>query len=176
MSKASKRRSRLVKRRAQVLAQQQPPIVPPEPPPGLPEVVASGMAAQLTRSYSGPIPPPEMLREFNAVDPGRAAKLMQLAEDQTRHRMALEKSVIRSDIYKSWAGLASAFLITMTSLGLGTYLIVNGHSIEGSVFGGASIAGVVAAFIYGTASRKAERVEKQQSMAGKGKPKVPARR
>lgn len=117
-----------------------------------------------------------MLREFDAVDPGRAGKLMQLAEDQTRHRMALEKSVIRSDIYKSWAGLGSAFVITMTSLGLGAYLILNGHPIEGSIFGGASIAGVVSAFIYGTATRKSERVEKQKAMAGKGKAKVRARR
>lgn len=101
---------------------------------------------------------------------------MQLAEDQTRHRMALENSVIRSDIYKSWAGLASAFTITMTSLGLGTYLIMNGHPVEGSVFGGASIVGVVTAFIYGTATRKSERVEKQKVMAAKGKPKPPARR
>lgn len=176
MSKASKRRNRLAKRRAQVLAQQQPPTISVEPAAGLPTIVAAGMAAQVTRTYSGPVPPPEMLREFDAIEPGRAAKLMQLAEDQTRHRMSLEASVIRSDIYKSWAGLASAFVITMTSLGLGAYLILNGHPVAGSVFGGSSIAGVVTAFIYGTATRKSERVEKQKAVTGKGKSKAPTRR
>lgn len=111
-------------------------------------------------AYSGPIPHPAILKQFDDLDPGRAAKILALAEDQSRHRMHLERTVITSDIWRSWAGLASGFLIAIIFGGLGTYLTINGHEWAGGTIATTPVVGLVGAFIYGTHSRKVERREK----------------
>ena len=161
------KRSRRNKRQPKIVVRSNPAPSPLGDGLGLPPSIAGAMAAQVTRTYSGPIPPPEILREFDQVDPGRAAKLLQLAEDQTRHRMDLESRVIKSDLRRSWAGLACAFLITMTALTIGGGLVYQGHSIAGTMFAGLGLTGLTGSFIYGTRSRRAEREAKQKLVTGK---------
>src|ERR1700733_12152413 len=76
---------------------------------------ASGMPPQLLaafaeqRSYSGPIPPPEMLKEYDAIVPGSAGRILDTFHNQSHHRIELENKVINSDISRSNWGLATGF-------------------------------------------------------------------
>ena len=160
MSKRSRRRKR------------QPKVIVKVDQPGLdgqtlqlPQQIMTAFG-QVTRTYQGPIPPPEMLAEFDRLDPGRAAKLLNLAEDQTRHRMSLEQQVIQSDIRRSWWGLISAFAITTTTVLVGGGVVLAGHDVAGTILGGTGLAGVASVFIYGTLSRRQERVEKRKLVSG----------
>src|SRR5512133_1016795 len=58
--------------------------------------VSSVTFQQSTSVYSGPIPSPEMLDEYNKIMPNGADRIMSMAEEQSRHRMKLESQTITS--------------------------------------------------------------------------------
>ena len=49
---------------------------------------------EVTRETSGPIPPPAMLREYEDISPGLAERLANMAEDEAKHRRAVENKLI----------------------------------------------------------------------------------
>lgn len=108
-------------------------------------------------SYSGPIPLPTMLEEYNRIVPGSADRILRMAEEQTTHRHSLEKKVIGTDSRNSLLGIISAFIISLAALALAAYAIHLGQVGAGTFIGTTSFAALVAAFIYGTQSRKTER-------------------
>lgn len=57
--------------------------------------------AEISHSFSGPLPPPEVLCRFEEVVHGSAERIIKMAEEQTSHRKELEKKVIDSDIARS---------------------------------------------------------------------------
>ena len=44
--------------------------------------------------FSGPLPPPEILYQYNRIIPDGADRILSLVEKQQSHRMYLEKTVI----------------------------------------------------------------------------------
>jgi uncharacterized membrane protein len=129
-------------------------------------MLSSQVIGQLS-AYSGPIPPPELLKKFDELDPGRAARLMNLAEDQSRHRMNLEKYVIGSDVRRSWAGLVSALLIAAAVVFVGWDAVRLGHPGSAATIITVGLSSLVGTFIYGTSSVRRERTEKARIMSGR---------
>ena len=113
-------------------------------------------------SYSGPIPPPELLAGYDAIDPGRAGKILQLAEDQSRHRMGIEWRVINSDIFRSWAGMACGMIFGLSILAAGTWLVYLGHDTAGATIITGTLVTGAGVFVYGRKSQTAERERKAQ--------------
>ncbi len=50
------------------------------------------------QSFSGPIPPPSMLREYNTVDEDFSNRIITMAESQQSHRIELEKKSVEAAI------------------------------------------------------------------------------
>ncbi len=121
---------------------------------------------EITQSFSGPLPPPLVLREYNAIIPGLAERIVAQAEQQTEHRIRLETRVINADILKSWAGLICGLIVSLTCIGSGVTCILYGHDWAGTTIATGAVVGLVSTFIYGTAVRKAERTEKTKTLAG----------
>lgn len=96
-----------------------------------------------------------------------ADRLLTMAEKQSDHRISLESRVIKSDIRKSYLGLGAAFVIAMTGIIVGGWLVYTGHDAAGSAFVGAFLTGLVGVFITGTIVRRNERIEKTKIMVGK---------
>lgn len=48
--------------------------------------------------YSGQIPPPHLLRQFDELIPGTAARIIQWAEDEQRHRQAMEREAQAANV------------------------------------------------------------------------------
>lgn len=111
-------------------------------------------------AFSGPLPPPEILKEYQKILPGAADRIITMAERQMAHRHTLERSVTQSDIWKSYLGMMAAFLIAMSGIGAGSFLVYWGHDWAGVGFFSTSLVTIVTVFITGTASRRAERLEK----------------
>lgn len=66
------------------------------------------------RHFSGPLPTPALLKEFDDVVPGCAERIIRMAEEQAKHRQLLEKTVIIGDSKRAnqglWVGGTIAFL------------------------------------------------------------------
>lgn len=85
-----------------------------------------------------------------------------MAEKQSDHRQYLEKRVVDADVRRAYLGVACAFVITMTVIASGFYLVLNGFGIYGTVFTGLGLVSLAGTFIYGTQSRKEERQRRDQ--------------
>jgi len=112
-------------------------------------------------SFSGPLPHPEILRQFEQVSPGAAERIIKMAEEQSLHRRELEKKVIESDISQSKWGQRLGFVISMTGLVVSALVAIYGNPIAGTIIGVGTIASLVGVFMYGTNSRKQEREKKE---------------
>jgi uncharacterized membrane protein len=118
-------------------------------------------------TFSGPLPHPQILKEFEETVPGSAERIITIFEDQARHRMALESKTITSDIRRSWGGLGAGYSIGVLVIVLGFVAIMHGHDAAGSVLATTGVSGLVGTFIYGTRLKKSERLDRAKIMAGK---------
>ena len=50
------------------------------------------------KKYQGPIPPPEVIQELDALVPGTAAQLIKLIVDESEHRRTLESKAMDANI------------------------------------------------------------------------------
>lgn len=168
MSKRSRRNSQQIQRRAEAiatkrLATQSITTVGPGMQSNAPGTITA--FSQQISSYSGPIPPPEILQGYDDLDPGRAGRLLQLAEDQSRHRMEIEKLVITADIKRSRDALRNATALGFVGLvGLvgGLAAIFYGHDVAGASAIATVLGGGAVTFITGRLSQAKERERKQE--------------
>ncbi len=120
-------------------------------------------------AYSGPLPHPAILEKFEQILPGSAERILKMAESQSEHRQCIEKVVIRSGSRNSLLGIVSALLISLGFLAVAWFAIRNGHAGAGTFLGTINIVGLAGIFVYGTASNRRERLERnRQNTQGSG--------
>ncbi len=119
-----------------------------------------GVVVQREQSFSGPLPPPEILGRYNDILPGAAERIIQMAEKQAAHRQALETVAISSDASRSKWGQIFGFIVATIGLVVSCLLGIYGSAIAASVMGAGTLVALVSVFIYGSKTRKNERLEK----------------
>lgn len=114
--------------------------------------------------WSGPLPPPETLREYEEIIPGSARAIFETAQDtrrlvaaQSEHRMKLEKTVIESDVRSAVTGQWLSFIVMMTAMLIGAYIIQIGKSAEGFATIIAAVGALTGLSIYAVRTRSEER-------------------
>jgi len=109
--------------------------------------------------YSGPMPHPSTLEEYEKVYPGAAKIIFDSFQEQNKHRIAMEKDVIRTGNEREILGIWFGFIIAMTTIVGGIYVYTK---VEGAEWfgGGLSFSGLallVGAFIYSKRSEANDR-------------------
>jgi uncharacterized membrane protein len=110
--------------------------------------------------FRGPLPPPEMLQQYNSIVPGMAERLLQAFEDQASHRRAMDEKTLTLNFRLARVGQVSAFVIGVAALGSGTYLASIGHSVTGIAVMFGTIGSMVGAFLW--TGRRGKRPEGQE--------------
>lgn len=123
------------------------------------EKIESAVAALMVeRHFSGPIPSPEVLAGYENIKPGFADRILSMAERQSSHRQAPEKSQSEAAIRDSRLGVIFAFLIGIGSLLSAVVISIvalnNAGVIVGGLLGVTGIGSIVGTFIYGTRLKK----------------------
>ncbi len=116
----------------------------------------------MSRSFSGPLPPPELLERYNDALPGAAERIFKMAEKQQEHRQAIEKKVVFGNTSSQTRGNYLGFLVSMTAILGGIWLIYMGKETTGLVAIITPITGLVAAFAYGKYLQRRDLREKEQ--------------
>ena len=80
-------------------------------------------------SFSGPLPPPGLLAQYNDVIPNGAERLMVMAEKQSAHRESLEAKVVAGNVASQARGSHYAFIICLVTIIGGFVLIGMGKNI-----------------------------------------------
>lgn len=123
------------------------------------------VAAQISRTFSGPLPPPEILQRYNEIVPGAADRIIKMAESQHHHRQALEKSVVDSNVFSQKIGLGLGFIIAMTAIGGGIWLSAIGRSGSGLIAIIGALAALVGVFVYGKVQQSKELTDKANALS-----------
>ncbi len=112
--------------------------------------------------FSGPLPPAEMLRQYEQFLPGSADRIFKMAEAQSAHRQELEKRLVVSDIKRSYMGMACALLIALFGIYAAVEMVRSGYQITGALFGFGALATLVGVFLKAANDRKASIAEARQ--------------
>jgi uncharacterized membrane protein len=135
-------------------------------PPVRPQQQLAAHRLQITESYSGPLPHPNILRQYEELMPGLADRIITMAENQANHRIDIEAYAIPTDARRANVGVAAGLIVFLGFVVGSVYLIDRGHSNEGLVVGLGALASLVSAFAYGTLSRRKEREHRIDALSG----------
>ena len=73
-------------------------------------ILATMMAFEEERSFSGPLPPPEYLEAYEKTLPGAPDRILVMAEKQVDHRIDVEKTIVKKKFNQSTLGQIMPFL------------------------------------------------------------------
>jgi len=117
----------------------------------------------VTASFlSGPLPHPDLLAKYNDVVPNGAERLMQMAEQQQKHRHDLERTVIHGNVKSEKRGQYMGLIVSVVGLGVATYLAAIGKEITGGILGSLDIVSLASVFVIGKRMQKKELADKDQ--------------
>ena len=118
---------------------------------------------EMAAAYSGPLPPPEWLRQYEQVLPGIADRMMALAEsevsnqhDASAHHRRMQEQVVSAGITMAKRGQVVAALLGFSFLVAAVVLALTGNALLGGVIGIADLVGIVVSFALGLSRRSAE--------------------
>ena len=115
------------------------------------QVVTSVMS-----EFSGPLPPPSIMKGYEDIVPGSADRILSMAENQAKHRQSMEKKIIDIESRDSLLGILFAFFLGASCIIAAIIIVIlvpeTSGAISGSILGMAGISSVIATFIKGTRS------------------------
>jgi uncharacterized membrane protein len=126
---------------------------------GLPEAQQKAVKAVLVgvsyqRHWQGPLPPPDILKQYNDAFPNGAERIFLEAQKQTDHRISLEKTVIPEEQKQSSRGQKFGLIICLSFLAACFTLVVLGHEVSGTIIGSIDIVALVTVFVIGSKNQK----------------------
>jgi uncharacterized membrane protein len=125
------------------------------------EILRTISVLSVQRVYSGPLPTPEDLSHYNSIIPNGADRIMKMAEEQSKHRIQIETTVISKQSAESKRGQLFGLIIGIVGLICGTFLSYTGHEIVGGTIAGTTVIGLVSVFVIGKKKQKQELQEKR---------------
>ncbi len=111
--------------------------------------IISSLTIKAASSFSGPLPPPSVLKEYNNVLENGAERIMKMAEMQSSHRIDLEKLAIGEELKQSRNGQVYGFILAIIGMGIALAMAVLEHETVAGIFGTTTIIGLVTVFVLG---------------------------
>jgi uncharacterized membrane protein len=99
--------------------------------------------------FSGPLPAPECLAEYNNILPGLADRIVVMAETQSSHRIKMEEKVVDRQLSESARGQLFGLIIGLFALGVAGTLGLFGQPIAAAIIGTVDMVGLVSIFLVG---------------------------
>ncbi len=139
-------------------------------------------------TFSGPLPPPEMLRAYNEIEPGLAREIIELAKVEADHRQIIEKNEsaaavqialeeanantedMRRGYLEGFFGQCFAFVFGVFALTCATYLAINGAQTTACIIGGGGLVAIISAFLKRPVSSVPTRLETEPQAHDKERP------
>jgi uncharacterized membrane protein len=101
----------------------------------------------VSAGWSGPLPPPAALDEFNRIVPGGAERIFAQFEAEGAHRRELEQRQSKFVVRDTHIGQVLAGLFALSGLGVSALAIYYGREWAATLIGGGTIAPIVYAFL-----------------------------
>lgn len=79
----------------------------------------------LNKEYSGLIPPPEILKEYEKIEPGSVARLFEMVEKQSAHRREMEKNLYLKAERRNSIVQIFVLLISLVFASIGIFMSIS---------------------------------------------------
>lgn len=113
------------------------------------------LAIALSRTFfSGPIPPPELLKQYNEIMQNGADRIVSMAENQSKHRMDLEKSVVTEELKQSKRGQIFGLTLVIFCIILAFILSITNHETVAGILAGSTVVSLATVFVFGKQAQK----------------------
>jgi|GEM_PF-707143 len=99
--------------------------------------------------HMGPLPPPDMLREYDSVFNNGAERVVVMAEKEQAHRHQWEKDDLGLATKEILRGQGFGFIVLLVAIGAAIYFANNGNNIAAGLFLTATVIGAATKFIPG---------------------------
>ena len=123
------------------------------------EIVMRAITVRST--FSGPLPPPVVLKQYNDVLPGAAERILYMAEKEQSSRIEGNEGIRKKEYRSVMTGKAFAFIICLLVIAVVVYALYLGFSWEATFLFGTSLVALCRLFITGK-DRKSEADQKQK--------------
>ncbi len=105
------------------------------------------------QQFSGPIPPPDLLRTYEEILPGTADRILAMAEREQKRQ-----------IFYDNLGLVFGFVAVLCLIALSAYIVSLGFAWQSVGVVISSIVGTAGTFVYGNHSRRKELRDKRETL------------
>jgi uncharacterized membrane protein len=109
---------------------------------------------QVISAYSGPLPHPDHLRQYESIKPGFAERIFARMEAEQKHRHRIELDEAQVDNRNATIGLFLGFVVSVALIGSAIYCATIGATAIGVALVGASALGLVRTLGSGSRSSK----------------------
>lgn len=116
-------------------------------------------------TFSGPLPPPKVLEDYNRIVPGAANRILILAEKQSEHRRHIEAMFGETEVRNSRLGILCGLLVGLSGIAAATIIAVYGNPRAGVGMGLLTLGSLVSIFVYGSRSRRKQMQENWDRLA-----------
>lgn len=106
--------------------------------------------------FTGPIPPPIILEQYNRILPDAANRILAMAEREQEHRHKMQEKLIDSQVLdqrqertERRVGQNYGLTIGIVAIISGSITAILGSSLAGGFIGSAGVIGLVAVFVLG---------------------------
>lgn len=104
---------------------------------------------EISTEWSGPIPPPEVLKQYNQIYPELAETIIHQWMGETNHRHEIENKLVNDGISRAKTGQFLGFFIAIFAFIVAGYCATVGSPYVGSVIAGGTTLGIVSIFVIG---------------------------
>ena len=130
---------------------------------------SSAIMTPTVEAYSGPLPSPDMLTQYNAAFGECAERIVAMAEKQAAHRQEIEKIFITAAVKHETRAQIIGCIIALSAIIGGTIVISMDKDAVGLTAIISALAALVGVFIYGKRRQNRELAQKDR-----GEPATPA--
>jgi uncharacterized membrane protein len=109
------------------------------------------------QAFSGPLPPPEILKQYSEIVPNGGERIVAMAEKQQAHRIQIERKAVYGNSFDQRLGIILGFIVMMSVAGAGVWCVAHGKDTAGLTALVSAVGAPVVAFIYGRKKQAEER-------------------
>jgi len=116
-------------------------------------VIIQRVLRYLKYEFSGPLPHPRILEQYDEVLPGLAERIVTMAEKEQGHRHAMDRGIMGLFSRGQWFG----FIMGIVTLLLGSWLLYEGRDLSGFGIVIVGIGSIIASLLFGRQKEKQQR-------------------
>lgn len=124
------------------------------------EKIVKVAAKVFAREFSGPIPSPDIMADYENIMPGATDRIILMAENQSKHRQSMEAIKVNAESRDSFLGVIFAFMLGLGCIVACVIMVIMVPSaagvICGSVLGVTGITAIISTFLQNTRNHAKE--------------------